>query len=326
MSDRLTVVIPASDRRETLGGVMLAVAAAEEPAEEVLVIQTDGAGPAAARNEGAERAAGDILVFVDSDVEIAPDALSRIRHAFEQDPGLTAVFGSYDDSPAHTDVGSQFRNLLHHHVHQQSAGPATTFWAGLGAIRRDAFLDAGGFDERYTAATMEDIDLGMRVTAAGGRIVLDPELRGTHLKRWPVGLMLRTDFWGRGTPWVRLLLRRRDLSTALNLGWRHRLSALLSIYLTWALARGRVRRASVALSGFAGLNHRFHLLLWSRSRRLTAVLGLPLHVLHHLTAVAAVASGCALELVERGRRGRPPAPHGDGCEAPERPREHTTAG
>ncbi|MGH7896935.1 MAG: acetone carboxylase subunit gamma, partial [Candidatus Binatia bacterium] len=41
---------------------------------------------------------------------------------------------------------SRFRNLLHRHVHQEGAGPATTFWAGLGAIRREAFERVGGFD------------------------------------------------------------------------------------------------------------------------------------------------------------------------------------
>lgn len=252
-----------------------------------------------------KRAAGDILVFIDSDVEIQPDALSRIRHAFRDDPGLTAVFGSYDDSPPDKSVGSQFRNLLHHHVHQEGAGPATTFWAGLGAIRRDAFLEAGGFDaNRYSGATMKDIELGMRISAAGGRIVLDPWLRGTHLKRWPIAGMVGTDFWRRGTPWVRLLLRRGELSSALNLGWRHRLSALLSLYLAWTVARWRPARATAALTGFLGLNHRFHVLLIRRARKRTAVLGVPLHLLHHLTAVGTVASGCALELIGLFRRGR----------------------
>jgi GT2 family glycosyltransferase len=297
VSEKLTVVIPASDRRASLGGAMLAVAAAAEPAEEVLVIETAGAGPAAARNEGAERASGDILVFIDSDVEIAPDSLARIRRAFRDDPGLTAVFGSYDDRPPFGDVGSRFRNLLHHHIHQQSAGPATTFWAGLGAIRREAFMDAGGFDaERYPGASMEDIELGMRITAAGGRIVLDPWLRGTHMKQWPVSSMLRTDFWRRGTPWVRLLVRRRELSSALNLSWRHRTSALLSVHLLWSLVSRRPARAAGALAAFMALNHGFHALLWNRAGARTGVLGIPLHLLHHLTGVGAAITGCCLEL------------------------------
>ena len=83
------------------------------------------------------------------------------------DPGLVAVFGSYDDDPPADGAVSTFRNLLHHHVHQAAAGPASTFWAGLGALRRDAFLASGGFDERrYPASSVEDIELGMRLSAA----------------------------------------------------------------------------------------------------------------------------------------------------------------
>src|ERR687894_766679 len=94
----------------------------------------------------------------------APDELSRIEAAFADDPGLTALFGSYDDRPEAPGAVSGFRNLLHHHVHQGGAGPARTFWAGLGAVRRDAFVAAGGFDEgRYPVPSIEDIELGMRL-------------------------------------------------------------------------------------------------------------------------------------------------------------------
>ena len=45
----------------------------------------------------------------------------------------------------------------------------TTFWTGLGAVRRDAFLAVGGFDgARYPHPSIEDIELGRRLFAAGG--------------------------------------------------------------------------------------------------------------------------------------------------------------
>ena len=58
-----------------------------------------GLSASAARNAGVRRATGDVLVFVDADVKIHPDALTRVKAAFAACPELTAVFGSYDDSP-----------------------------------------------------------------------------------------------------------------------------------------------------------------------------------------------------------------------------------
>src|SRR5262245_19259844 len=222
---RLSVIVPATDGSPTVGRCTAALeAGSERPAEIVVVREPAGLGAPAARNAGVAESSGDVLVFVDSDVEVAADAMERIGHAFDADPGLAALFGSYDDAPGAPGAVSAFRNLLHHHVHHASPGPAGTFWTGLGAVRREAFDDVGGFDE--TPDYMEDVDLGMRLAAAGHRIELDPAIQGKHLKHWGLRSMVRTDFHGRAIPWVSLLLRHRGGTGALNLGWKHRLSAL----------------------------------------------------------------------------------------------------
>ena len=200
-------MIPASDERPTLADALAAVEASAQPGDDVIVAR-NGDGPAATRNRGAQQARGEIIVFVDSDVRVHPDAFARIRTAFGDDPELTALFGAYDDDPACRQTVSQFRNLLHHHVHRRAAGEATTFWAGLGAIRREAFEASGGFDAALHPHAMEDVELGMRLCDAGARIVLDPQLRGKHLKRWTFAGMVRSDLADRGVPWVRMLLRR----------------------------------------------------------------------------------------------------------------------
>jgi GT2 family glycosyltransferase len=242
-------------------------------------------------------------VFVDSDVEVHRGALDRVRAAFAADPELTAIFGSYDDEPAARGLVSRFRNLLHHHVHQQSAGEATTFWAGLGAIRRDAFLAAGGFDARsYRAAMTEDIELGMRMSRAGARIVLDPELRARHLKRWTLASMLYTDLVRRGVPWVRMLLNRREVSPALNLGWRHRVTALAYAGTTAAVVAGLFVAAAALLACALVLNHRLYALLLRRGGPLLGLAGVPLHWLHHLVGVLAVPIGVAAHLAHAVRR------------------------
>jgi glycosyltransferase involved in cell wall biosynthesis len=285
---RLSAVVPATDAPPTLARCVAAIEAAH--ADEVLAVRgAPGPGPAHARNEGARAASGDILVFVDADVVVHADAFDRIRARFAADPGLTAVFGSYDDRPEAPGAVSGFRNLLHHQVHQESAGHATTFWAGLGAVRRAAFESAGGFDtDTPHRRAVEDVELGMRLSDAGGRIVLDPQLLGTHLKRWTLAGMVRTDLVNRGIPWVGLVMRNRGVPSTLNLGRRHRATAGC-----WLLALVS-RRPLPFLAAVALLNRRFYALLLRRRGAREAALGFALHGVHHLAAAASVPAGVAV--------------------------------
>ncbi|MGZ8693709.1 MAG: glycosyltransferase family 2 protein, partial [Gaiellaceae bacterium] len=211
----LAVIVPATNSPRTLTQCLAAIRSSTDPPEELVVVEEPNRyGPAAARNAGVGQTASDVLVFVDADVVLHRDALTRIRDAFDGDDALDALFGSYDDRPGALGVVSQFRNLLHHHVHQNAAGPATTFWAGLGAMRRDVFLEAGGFDAyRFPGPSIEDIELGARLVAQGRRIACDPLLQGTHLKRWTMLGMLRVDLTRRGIPWIALLLESKSPST-----------------------------------------------------------------------------------------------------------------
>lgn len=290
---KLSAVVPATDRPATLARCIEAIRSAKDSPDEVIVVEEAGApGPAAARNEGARRSTGDAIVFVDSDVVAHPDAFRLIRHAFEADPGLAALFGCYDDRPEAPGTVARFRNLLHHHVHAGSPGAAQTFWAGLGAIRRGAFLDAGGFDERFEHASVEDIELGMRLHADGARIRLDPGLRGTHLKGWTLAEMVQTDLLRRGIPWIELLLERGG-STALNLGWRHRLSAVASLVGIAGLATRKPVVAAGAAAGLVALNRSFYSLLLRRGGVTLAATGVGLHALHHLVGAVSVPLGAA---------------------------------
>jgi GT2 family glycosyltransferase len=299
--ESLSAVVPATDAPATLSECVEAIRDAIGTPEELIVVDAPaGVGPATARNIGVRQATGDVVVFVDSDVVVHADAFERIRAAFVADPTLTAVFGSYDDDPRATGIVSEFRNLLHHHVHQSAPGTATTFWAGIGAVRRDAFLAIGGFDERsFPRPSIEDIELGMRLVDRGGRIVLDPLVQGKHLKGWTLEGMIRTDFAARGAPWVELLLSRGSGSTALNLGWRHRMSAAASLALLVTASRRKVPPSMALLVLILILNHSFYRMLLRRRGPAFAAAALPLHVLHHLVGMAAVPEGLRRHLRRR---------------------------
>ena len=298
---RLAAIVPATNDPGTLGRCLAAIAAAAEPPDEVIVVDDPPhSGPAAARNAGARRATADLLAFVDSDVEVHRDVFARMRARFAADRGLTGLFGTYDDRPAARGAVSGFRNLLHHHIHIGAAGPAQTFWAGLGAIRREAFLDHDGFDQkRYPGSSIEDIELGGRIVRSGGRIELDPAIQGTHLKPWTLRTMVESDLLHRGIPWVRLLLSTSGERSMLSLGWRHRISAVAAVLGALAVVTGRGRHVAGALVGLVALNHRFYALLLRRRGRREAALGVGLHALHHLTAVAALVIGAMRHLLER---------------------------
>jgi GT2 family glycosyltransferase len=289
----VAAVVPASDAPATLERCVAAIRAGSDAPDELIVVtEPSNAGPAAARNAGAREAAADILLFVDADVLLHPDAVERVRSAFARDPDLAGVFGSYDDAPEAPGAVSVFRNLLHHHVHQQGAGRAETFWAGIGALRRDVFLEAGGFDEaRYRTASIEDIELGMRLVASGANIRLDPSIQGTHLKRWTLVGALKSDFNRRGVPWVALLVESRSVPSHLNLGWRHRVSALLSLAALGAAMRRRPGALVAALLGLVALNRTLYALAM---RRLGVPKGLAcvgVHALHHVAGAASVPAG-----------------------------------
>jgi len=195
----------------------------------VKILRTSvAAGPARARNLGARAAQGDILFFVDADVVVPPDAIAQIAEIFHRAPELAALIGSYDDMPAARNFLSQYKNLLHHYMHQTGNPDASTFWGACGAMRREIFLELNGFDESYLRPCVEDIELGYRLKQAGHRIRLCKELQVKHLKRWGIASLLQTDFFQRALPWTRLILRRRQIINDLNLKMSSRLSVILT--------------------------------------------------------------------------------------------------
>jgi glycosyltransferase involved in cell wall biosynthesis len=248
MSRSLSVVIPVYNGSETLERCLTSLSLSEvRPLECIVVddrstdssveiarrfgvtiLSTEGwRGPAVARNIGAKAASGEIILFIDADVCIYPDTLSKIASEFVSTPNLDAVMGSYDRFPSAPNFMSQYRNLLHSFVHQSANREAVTFWAGCGAIRREIFLDFGGFDEKYSAPAIEDIELGYRMANKNRKLILNADIQVQHLKRWSLRSMMRTDFFYRALPWAELAIRSGRMPNDLNLRMSQRISVAL---------------------------------------------------------------------------------------------------
>jgi len=269
-----------------------------------VVLVAGPSGPAVARNRAAALAGGDILIFIDADVIVAPDALPRMCRLLARDSGLAGVFGAYDLRPREPNFMSQYKNLSHAYVHERGATQASAFWAGLGALRADAFRALGGFDERFRRPSIEDIELGHRLVAAGHSLRLDASFRGQHLKHWTLGSSILTDIGARGIPWTQLILRSRRLPHDLNTSVAQRLSLVLALALAAALAMAAFRPWGTPLAAFllallVGLNFRRY--RWfARQRGILFVLrAVPVHLLHHLCNGVSLVVGIALHVAGR---------------------------
>ncbi len=327
-----TVIVPVHDGGPAFERCLASLAASEFQDFELVVVDdgsTDGSsalarragarvlrsdtsgGPAAARNAGAREAAAARLFFLDADCAIHPDALGRAADLFRTEPDIAAVFGSYDDRPADPGVVSRYRNILHHHVHHCGRRRASTFWAGCGAIRRDAFEAVGGFDaERYPRPSVEDIDLGVRLVERGHEIRLEPRIQATHLKAWSVGGMIRTDALRRAAPWTEMALRSGGFPRDLNTGLRGRLgvSAAAGAAACFAAAPRRPRLAPLGLAltaAMVAVDLDLFRLLRRRGGLGLTLAAIPLHGLHHLSAGVGFTVGAARHLLRR-------RPFGDG--------------
>ena len=263
-------------------------------------------GPAAARNAAAREATGDILLFMDADTAVHSDTLSRLARKFEKDPDLDAVMGSYDQQPVAPGRVSRFRNLLHSFVHHRSQRQSVTFWAGCGAVRAARFWALGGFDERFPSPSIEDVEFGLRLHEAGGRIELDREIQVTHYKAWTFASMVQTDLFARAIPWASLL-HRYPMPLDLNFTLRDRMSGTL-VAVAWivtliALIHGGVWWLAplLCVAPIAILNWPLFRFLARAGSWRESLLSFPLLLTYLSTCVAGLIAGLALAERHRDR-------------------------
>ena len=297
-------------------------------------------GTAYARNRGFELARGECVAFVNADVCVHPDTLTQFTLVLAREPEVSAVFGSFDVPTASGRLMSRYRNLRLKYHRQENCSSAETFCASCGAVRSDAFAAVGMFDEwHFPRHQIEDFELGHRLRQYAHRVVMRPDIRSTHMKRWTLREMIAADLHDRMVTWMRLFDRRavrweraRDPVNA-ALAWLALALTVVAIRADWPLllvAAGVC--LAVVLRNYLP-QHRFFV----RERGLAFALAvIPLELLSYLVSGVAVVVGWLLrELVgepkphprieafaEIGVRTWPPVPRRSGAHAaPEPPPE-----
>jgi hypothetical protein len=323
----LSVVVSIRDSASTLRDALAAIRASELPRSSYEIIVVDdastdasvaiaaryadtvvklsgrGSGPAYARNRGVELARGEIVAFVGGDVVVRPNTLPQMLATLFERPDIDAVSASHDEKSGAPNFVSQYWNLLLRFGEQRHAGQCAQFAAGCGAVRRDAFLSAGMYDEwRFATACLESVELGERLLGSGKGVLLSSELKVTHLRRWSLPAVCR-EVWGRSRLLARSLGYFR-MSTAAPSDVVFTLSRTLipavALLGTLLLAAAFVPspqpawRVGVAMLALVLTNfsvYRFY----ARARGIGfALLSAPLHVLVQVVAASALCIGWIL--------------------------------
>jgi len=232
----VSVIIPAYNSEKTIKDCLQSVFNSEYHPLEVILVDDHSAdqtlnkaagfpckvvklsrnlGAATARNQGVEVSRGEILFFLDSDIIIERDTIKKIIETFQNRPGISALFCSYQKNTLPSNFYSVYKNLLHHYTHQTAREDAATFCSGFGAIRRNIFLEFGGFDEH--CRSLEDIDLGYRLYKRGHKIYLNKNIQVTHCKYYSLWSLMKSDVLRRAKPWTEMMLDKKIFRSDLNL-------------------------------------------------------------------------------------------------------------
>jgi glycosyltransferase involved in cell wall biosynthesis len=194
-SPRFSVIIPAYQAASFVGDAVESALAQTVPPYEVIVcddgstdeltealrpysgritlLRKEHGGAASARNVAARSASSDFVAFLDADNVFLPEHLEAVGELAAERPDLDIlttdayleldgrVYGRYYRGKARFIVEDQRRGIIHQH-----------FIFGNAAMRREALLAVGGYDETVLA---EDTDLFLRMILGGSRVGLVDE-------------------------------------------------------------------------------------------------------------------------------------------------------
>lgn len=247
MKPVVSVIIPCRNEAATIAQLLDALYRQSYPHEQIEVIIADGMSEDATRQKIAEfqAACPEMKVkVVDNPKRIIPAALNR---AFEASEGAYIIRLDAHSIPSPDYVARSVQNLTENlaenvggvwdivpqkndpiaraiaaaAAHPLAVGgakyrytdqPAYVETVPFGAWKRKTLQDLGGYDE--TLLSNEDYELNTRLTQAGGRIYLDPQIRSVYFARADLASLAR-QYWRYGY-WKAQMLKRYPASLKLR--------------------------------------------------------------------------------------------------------------
>jgi len=211
-----SIIVPAFNAEKTLDKCLAAITAIDDFAKCELIVADDGStdktvevtkkysakivsasinkGAAFVRNLGAKAAQGEILLFIDSDIALLDkNILAHLKDDFRSQE-ICGVFGVYDEQTIYSNFFSIYKHLYMCLGQLAFSQFNATADSAILAVRRERYLEAGGFDETYPSATTEDVEFSIRVHLKENKLFFkDTKIKGVHWKKHGLRTLLRTN-------------------------------------------------------------------------------------------------------------------------------------
>ena len=171
------------------------------------VVRSDHRGASFARNLGARTARHELLIFIDSDVEIGARDIGRMVDTLSEE-GVCAAFGVFDPAAKVPNLLGDYNNLTQHFVFARKAGETRLCHTSFFGVHKAAFLSAGGFDDDWGKAVADDVVLGLRLLRDGCRTLCRNDIKVKHHKSMTMRGFLRSRFFY-GYEWARAAYKYR---------------------------------------------------------------------------------------------------------------------
>jgi GT2 family glycosyltransferase len=206
-------------------------------------IWKDNGGRASACNVGLRIAIGDIVTLLDDDMEPTPEFLTEHLAAHAQSAGLGVVGAAPirigpDTSGAALFAAHKFNEHLSHLARKRELTELREFYSGNFSIARDRILAVGGFDESFRIYGNEDVELSVRLRAAGVSLVFsDTAVAWQHYEK--TSLDLARDSLAKGRTAVLLATKHPQLAGNLRIS-RLASAGPTRLLLAWIASMGPV--------------------------------------------------------------------------------------
>lgn len=293
----VSVIIPFYNAERTLRRCLLSVEAALRKDMEAILVDdasTDNShriaaqfsyklislqrrsGPAAGRNRGADEAKGEYLLFVDADVILREDTIERLIKTYKERPDIAGVSAIYSDRPVAPGLFQEFKAIEETYKYSSYvADEYSAFDTHCGCVRREVFIEMGGFSESYKNADTEDVEFGYKL-ARKYKNCINPNVKVEHI--YPTYWKGLRNYCRRSFYWIRLFISRLKFDQAVTtrsnafsvlLAFSSALTVLLSLWhmeLLWLSLAGLV--------AFILCNIRFFRIVVSKNRYSTLYKGM----------------------------------------------------